>query len=130
MIKILGREPAAFVALAAVVIKLIAAFGVQLSADQQSVLNAVVAAAVGLVVAVMAHDALAAPLYGLAQASLALAVGFGLHWSADQQAIVLSVVQLAIGMFLRTQVTAKMQAAPAVAPVPDPPGAAGVTPAA
>lgn len=105
--KIFGREPAAFVALAAVVIKLLAAFGVHLSSDQQSVLNAVVAAAVGLVVAVMAHDALAAPIYGLAQAALALAVGFGLHWTADQQALVLSGVQIVLAMFLRTQITAQ-----------------------
>jgi hypothetical protein len=109
--KIFGREPAAFTALAAVVIKLVAAFGVGLSADQQAVLNAVAAAGVGLAVAVMAHDALAAPLYGAAQAALALAVGFGLHWSADQQALVLSAVQIGLAMFLRTQVTAKVPAA-------------------
>jgi hypothetical protein len=66
-----------------------------------------------LVVAVLVHDALAAPIYGFAQAALALAVGFGLHWSADQQAIVLSFVQVAIAMFLRTQITAKT---PATAP--------------
>lgn len=108
--KIFGREPAAFTALIAVAIKLLAAFGVGLSADQQAVLNAVAAAGVGLAVAAMAHDALAAPLYGLAQAAIALAVGFGLHWSADQQAIVLSFVQVAIGMFVRTQITARVPA--------------------
>jgi hypothetical protein len=117
--KIFGREPAALIALAAVVIKLLAAFGVHLSSDQQAVLNAVIAAAVGLTIAVMAHDALAAPLYGLAQAALALAVGFGLHWSADQQAIVLSGVQIAIAMFLRTQITAKTPANAVPAPDPD-----------
>lgn len=109
--KIFGREPAAILAFVAVVIKLVAAFGVDLTSDQQAVLNAVAAAAVGLIVAVLAHDALAAPIYGLAQAGLALAVGFGLHWSADQQAVVLSFVQVAIAMFLRTQVTAKVAAA-------------------
>lgn len=108
--KILNREPAAWLALVAVAVKLLAAFGVGITADQQAVVNAVAAAAVGLLVAVLAHDALAAPLYGFAQAALALAVGFGLHWSADQQAIVLSFVQVAIGMFLRTQVTAKVTA--------------------
>ncbi|MFE2563014.1 hypothetical protein [Streptomyces mirabilis] len=121
--KIFGREPAALIALAAVAIKLLAAFGVHLSSDQQAVLNAVVAAAVGLTIAVMAHDALAAPLYGLAQAALALAVGFGLHWTADQQALVLSGIQIAIAMFLRTQITAKTQVS---IPAPDP----AVTPAA
>lgn len=120
MVKIFGREPAAILAFVAVVIKLVAAFGVQLTSDQQAVLNAVVAAAVGLVVAVTAHDALAAPIYGLAQAALALAVGFGLHWSADQQALVLSAVQIGLAMFLRTQVTAKV---PPVVPQHAAPGA-------
>lgn len=105
--KLFNREPAALLAFFAVAIKLIAAFGVNLSSDQQAVLNAVAAAVVGLAVAVLAHDALAAPLYGFAQAGLALAVGFGLHWSADQQAVVLSFVQVAVAMFVRTQVTAK-----------------------
>lgn len=108
--KYFTREPAALLAFFAVGVKLLAAFGVGLSTDQQSVLNAGAAAVVGIVVAVLAHDALAAPLYGFAQAAIALAVGFGLHWSADQQAVVLSFVQVAIAMFLRTQITAKTKA--------------------
>ena len=84
--KLFNREPAALLAFVAVAIKLLAAFGVGLSADQQAVLNAVAAAGVGL------------------------AVGFGLHWSADQQAVVLSFVQVAIAMFVRTQVTARVPA--------------------
>jgi hypothetical protein len=119
MVKLFGREPAALLAFVAVVIKLVAAFGVHLSSDQQAVVNAVAAAGVGVAVAVMAHDALAAPLYGLAQAALALAVGFGLHWSADQQAIVLSFVQVALGMFLRTQVTASVPADVVKSPNPE-----------
>lgn len=122
--KIFGREPAAILALVAVAIKLLAAFGVGLTTDQQAVLNAVAAAVVGLVVAVVAHDALAAPVYGLIQAALALAVGFGLHWSADQQAVVLSFVQAAIAMFLRGQITAPAPAAgPKLVPVAPPEGA-------
>lgn len=116
--KILNREPAAWLALVAVAVKLLAAFGIQISSQQQAVVNAVAAAAVGLAVAVMAHDALAAPLYGFAQAALALAVGFGLRWSADQQAVVLSFVQVAIAMFVRTQVTAKTPQAAVNAPLP------------
>jgi hypothetical protein len=123
--KIFGREPAALLAFVAVAIKLLAAFGIGLSTDQQSVLNAVAAAAVGLTVAAMTHDGLAAAVYGFAQAALALAVGFGLHWSADQQAIVLSAVSVVIAMFVRTQVTAPVPAVvptPTVAPVqPTPP---------
>lgn len=112
MVKLFGREPAAVLAFVAVVVKLVAAFGVHLTSDQQAVVNAAAAALVGLAVAVMAHDALAAPIYGLAQAALALAVGFGLHWSSDQQAVVLSAVQVALAMFLRTQVTAQVSAGP------------------
>ncbi|MFF7191806.1 hypothetical protein ACFZAR_43195 [Streptomyces sp. NPDC008222] len=117
--KIFNREPAALLAFVAVAVKLIAAFGVNLSSDQQAVVNATAAAVVGLVVAFMAHDALAAPLYGFAQAGLALAVGFGLHWSADQQAIVLSFVQVALAMFLRTQVVAPAPAAALKSPAPE-----------
>lgn len=114
--KILNREPAAWLALVAVAVKLLAAFGVGITADQQAIVNAVAAAAVGLTVAVMAHDALAAPLYGLTQAGLALAVGFGLHWSADQQAIVLSAAQIVIAMFVRTQVVAKVPGPAVIVP--------------
>jgi len=110
--KIFGREPAALLAFVAVGIKLLAAFGVGLSTDQQAVLNAVAAAVVGLTVAFMTHDGIAAALYGFAQAALALAVGFGLHWSADQQAVVLSFVSVAVAMFVRTQVTAKVPVKP------------------
>lgn len=114
--KIFGREPAAWLALVAVAVKLIAAFGVDLSTDQQAILNAIAAALVGLIVAVLVHDGLAAALYGVAQAALALAVGFGLGWSADRQAIVLSAVQIAIAMFVRTQVTAPVPAGAAGKP--------------
>jgi uncharacterized membrane protein len=114
--RIFGREPAAALAFIAVAIKLVAAFGINLTVDQQSVLNAVAATAVGLLVAVSTRDGVAAALYGFAQAALALAVGFGLHWSADQQAVVLSFVSVAVAMFVRTQVTAKVPGAVASGP--------------
>ncbi len=100
------REPALLLAAFAALVKLAAAFGLDLTPDQQSVLNALAAAAVGLAVAVVAHDALAAPILGFVQAALAVAVGFGLHWSADQQAVVMSAVGALVAMFVRTQVTA------------------------
>lgn len=122
--KIFNREPAVLLAFVAVVVKLATAFGLHLTADQQSVINAVAAALVGLVVAVMAHDALSAPILGLAQAALSLALGFGLNWSADQQSVVMSFVAIVVSMFVRTQVTAKVPAAPRhaapVAPAAEP----------
>lgn len=112
--KIFGREPAVLLSFVAVVVKLATAFGLGLTPDQQSVINAVAAAAVGLVVAFVAHDSLSAPILGFSQAALSLAVGFGLHWSADQQSVVMSFVAVAIAMFVRTQVTAP---APVAAPI-------------
>jgi hypothetical protein len=108
MVKILGREPALWLALVAVGVKLATAFGLDVSTDQQAVINAAAAAVVGLVVAVMVHDGLSAAILGLVQAAVALAVGFGLDWSADRQAVVMSAAAAVVGMFVRTQVTAKV----------------------
>lgn len=107
-----GREPALLATLAGIAIKLIAAFFIDLSIEQQSALNAIVAAVVGLAVAYATRDGLSAGILGIAQALLALAIGFGLHIDPDNQALIMSFVATAIGMYERTQVTA---------PVPPPP---------
>jgi hypothetical protein len=109
-VKILGREPAVLLGFVAVVVKLVAAFGVDVSSEQQAVINAVAAAAVGVTLAVMASDGIGAALLGFIQAALALAVGFGLDWSAEQQAVVLSVAAGVVAMWDRTQVTAPVAA--------------------
>jgi hypothetical protein len=109
--KLFGREPAALLAMLAVFVKLFSAFVVHVTVDQQAVINAVLAAAVGIAVAVIVHDGLAAALYGFAQAAVALAVGFGLHWDASTQALVLSGVATLLGWWTRTQVTAPTPAA-------------------
>lgn len=106
MPRIFGREPALWLALVAVAVKLLTAFGLDVSSGQQAVINAAAAAVVGLVVAVMVHDGISAAVLGLVQAGLALAVGFGLDWSADQQAVVMSAAAALVAMFVRTQVTA------------------------
>ncbi|MFC5905568.1 hypothetical protein [Streptomyces zhihengii] len=113
---IFKREPALWLGLIAIVVKLLAAFGMDVSAEQQAVINAVAAALVGLILAVMAGDAAAAAVLGFAQAALALAVGFGLDWSAEQQVVFLAAAAAAVAMFDRTQITAPVPAT-AVAPV-------------
>ncbi|GAA3032033.1 hypothetical protein FHS39_002605 [Streptomyces olivoverticillatus] len=110
--RILGREPALWLGLLSVLVKLSTAFGLPISADQQAVVNAVAAAAVGVAVAVVAHDGISAAVLGFVQAAIALAVGLGLHWSPAQQAVVMSAAAAVVAMFVRTQVTAP---APAVA---------------
>ena len=110
-VRIFGREPAAWLALVAVAVKLLAAFGLDVTADQQAGINAVAAAAMGVLIAVIAHDGLGAAIIGLTQAALALALGFGLDWSADRQAVVMAAVTVVVGMWDRTQVTAPVSAA-------------------
>lgn len=108
--RIFGREPAVLLALVAVLVKLGAAFGVNVSGEQQAVINAVAAAAVGVTLAVMVSDGVGAAVVGFIQAAVALAVGFGLDWSAEQQAVVLSVAAAVVAMWDRTQVTASVPA--------------------
>lgn len=108
MTKIWGREPALLLALIAVLVKTLAAFGLNVTPDQQAVINAAAAALIGVTIAIATHDGLSAAILGAAQAVLALAVGFGLDWSADQQAVVMSLVAAAVGMWTRTQVTAPL----------------------
>ncbi|WP_435133644.1 hypothetical protein [Actinacidiphila sp. bgisy144] len=108
--KILGREPALWLSLVAVIVKLSTAFGLDLSDKQQAVVNAFAAAVVGLLVALTVHDGVNAAILGLVQAGMSLAIGFGLHWSADQQSTVMSLASVLIAMWTRTQVTAKVPA--------------------
>jgi len=108
--KIFGREPALWLALIAVAVKLGTAFGLDLSDKQQAVINALAAAIAGLLVAINVHDGIGAAVLGLVQAGLALAVGFGLHWTPEQQATVLSLASALVAMWTRTQVTAKVPA--------------------
>jgi hypothetical protein len=105
-VKILGREPAALLALFAIIVKLIAAFGVDVSVDVQAYVNGAAAAGMGLLIAWKTKDGLGAAVIGFAQAALALALGLGLNWNGDQQAVVMTAVTIAVGMWDRTQVTA------------------------
>jgi hypothetical protein len=115
--KLFGREPALWAALIAAAIKLVAAFWIHLSTDQQSALNAIVAAALGLIVAFAVRDGIQAAVLGFAQAALALAIGFGLHVGADDQAVIMSFVAVAVGMFVRTQATAPVPVQDGAAPI-------------
>ncbi|CAK7288548.1 hypothetical protein [Streptomyces misionensis] len=114
--KLLGREPAAWLALIAVAVKLAAAFGLDVTDGQQATINAVAAAAMGVIIAAVAHDGVGAAIIGLAQAGLALALGFGLDWTADRQAVVMAAVTVVVGMWDRTQVTAPIPATAAPSP--------------
>lgn len=115
---IFGREPAAILALVAVLVKLGSAFWWHASVLEQARVNTLAAAVVAVIIAFAVHDGYGAAILGLAQAALAAAVGFGLHWSADQQALTLSFVTVLLSMWTRTQVTAKISASAQRVPSP------------
>jgi hypothetical protein len=109
--RILGREPVLWLSLVAIIVKVISAFLVHVSTDQQAVINAAAAAVAGLLVALSTRDGESGAILGVVQALLALGVGFGLRWTPDQQAMVMSLTATVVAMFLRTQVTAPVPAA-------------------
>jgi hypothetical protein len=124
--KIFGREPAAVLALFAILVKLGSAYLFHATVDQQATVNTVAACVVALLIAVSAHDSIGAAVFSLAQGVLAAAVGFGLHVDADHQALWLSGVSVVIGLWSRQNITAKVPARlPLTAPqaVPPRPGA-------
>ncbi|MGW5003226.1 hypothetical protein ACWEP8_36860 [Streptomyces hydrogenans] len=103
-----GREPAAWLSLVAVLVKLAVAFGWNASPEVQAAVNASAAALMGILIALAVHDGLGVAIVGFSQAGLALAIGFGLDWSTERQAVVMAFVTVAVGMWDRTQVTAKI----------------------
>ncbi|MEV4975502.1 hypothetical protein [Streptomyces scopuliridis] len=110
--RIFGREPSAILGLVAVLVQFVSAFVVEVSADTQTAVNVVAAAAVGLVVAYMVGDGLVAALTGLAQAALALGMNLGLDWDASRQAAAMAFVTVVAQFWLvRDRVTAPVPAA-------------------
>ncbi|MGJ5831442.1 hypothetical protein [Streptomyces ossamyceticus] len=110
--KIFGREPVAILAFVAVTLKLGAAYGWDVSAEEQALVMAVLSCVVALVEAVVLKTgAVYAAIVNLAQAGLALFLGFGLEMSAEQQALWMLVVEGAVALVaVRPQVTAPIAA--------------------
>lgn len=100
---IFGREPALVAGFIKAVIALAVAFGLGWSNQQVGLVNAVVAAILGVYVAWATKDTLAGAVLALIDAVLSLLVGFGLNLTADQTAAVVAVVAVILAMFNRTQ---------------------------
>jgi hypothetical protein len=112
VVKIWGREPAVILAFVAALIQGVSGFFFHLTADQQGVLNAVAVAVLGFVTAAAVKgDAWLPAISGLIKAVGALGLAFGAHWSADKQSLVMVLVTAAFAAFVRTQVTAPVNAA-------------------
>lgn len=107
MVKIFGREPALILGFIAAAVQSLTAFGISVSPGVQTAVNAIAAAVVAIVSAIVLKDgALGAALMQLATAVMALVVGLGLDWSTERQGWVMALVAAGIALFTRTQVTA------------------------
>lgn len=111
--KILGREPALWLALAGALISALGAFVVDLNVEQEGTLNFVVFSLVGLLTALSVRDGISAAVLGLVKGLLALAVSFGLALTPESQSVLLTLVAAVTAMFVRTQVTAPVGPPPA-----------------
>lgn len=109
--KIYGREPATWMALVAAVWGVLSAFGINFSAETQSIVTAALAAVLGLVVAVQVHDGILPALNGLVVAAVSLVSHFALHWSAEEQSVKVGALTMLISWFVtRPNVTAPVAA--------------------
>lgn len=105
--KVFGREPVYILAFVAITLKLAAAYGLDVSAEQQGAIMAVLSLIVAVVTAVVLKTgAAAAAVVNLAQGVLALFLAFGLELSADQQALWMGIVEAAVALVIRKEVTA------------------------
>ncbi|TXS39700.1 hypothetical protein [Streptomyces sp. t39] len=109
--KIFGREPVLLLAFVAVALKLSSAYGLDVSAEQQGAIMAVLSLVVAVVTAVVLKTgAVAAALVNLAQGVLALFLAFGLEMTAETQVLWMAGVESAVALFLRRDVTAPVAA--------------------
>lgn len=106
MPRLLGRDPALWLALAASVISGIGAFLLDFTIDQEGALNGIVAAVAGLIVWQVTKDGSPALILGLGKSGIVLAAAFQFNIPADQQVIIMTLVSSVVAMFVRTQVGA------------------------
>lgn len=105
--KVFGREPAAWLTLLGAAWTILSGFGLDFSAQTQSVVTAVVAAVLGVAVAITVHDGIVAAVNGLVVAGISAASYFALDWSAETQARNVAAVMIVFTfLFVRPNVTA------------------------
>lgn len=108
--KVFGREPAVILGAFSALVQIVTAFGIKVDPQTQSIVTAVVAAALGLYVAVKVHDGLYPGILGFVQAGTALVAYFWLHWDTATQGKFLAAVAVLVGIWVRDKVTAPVPA--------------------
>jgi hypothetical protein len=110
-VKLFGREPVYILAFISICLKLAAAYGLDVTAQQQGAIMAVLSLVVAVVTAFVLHNGAAgASIVNLAQGVLALFLAFGLHMSAQTQALWMLAVEGAVALVLHREVTAPVPA--------------------
>lgn len=108
-----GREPVYFLGFISVTLKLLAAYGFDVSEARQGAIMAFLSVVVAVISAiVLKTGAVGAALLNLAQAALALFMAFGLDMSAQTQALWMLAVESALALFLHERVTAPVSVVP------------------
>ncbi|AXH66280.1 hypothetical protein SEA_SATIS_119 [Streptomyces phage Satis] len=111
--KIFGREPVYILAFIAVALKLASAYGLDVSADQQGAIMAVLSLIVAVVSAiVLKTGAVGAAVINLAQGALALFLAFGVDLSAEQQAMWMALIESVVALWIREKVVAPVAILP------------------
>lgn len=105
-VKILGREPALWLATFASIVQLGSQFIWHLSDTQQGALNAFAVVLVGVLTALAVdHEKLVPAIMGALGALLSVGMSFGWHLDPQSQSVIMSAAAGIIAMFVRTQVT-------------------------
>lgn len=109
--RVFGRDPALFLGLVSALLQMLTAYGLHLTDAQTASINAAAAAALGVVTAfAVARERLVPAILGVGQALFTLALAFGAHFSQQEVATTMSFAALALALFVRTQVTAPVDA--------------------
>lgn len=101
--KVFGREPAMWLALLGAVWQVVSAFGLDFGAQTQAIVTAVVAAVLGLIVAVQVHDGIVAAVNGLVIAGVSAVSYYCLHWAPEHQAVLIGAVMIVYTFFATRQ---------------------------
>lgn len=109
------REPAlTATSLLAPLAGMLLLFATDMSPEAQAAWNAVAVTVAGLITAVIAtREKLAPAILGLAQAVISLLTVYGFGMSAEQSTGVMAFLALLVGAYVRTQVSAPPEKAPA-----------------
>lgn len=109
--KVFGREPAMWLAFLGADWQVVSAFGLHFGAETQAVVTAVVAAVLGLIVAVHVHDGIISAVNGFVVAAVSAVSYYAMHWDAAGQAKLVGAVMIVFTFFfVRQNVTSPVPA--------------------